>query len=48
MEGKVGIDLGILLETKVTGGIYTQQLSGYSVAASNAPSAQQSGIALFW
>jgi hypothetical protein len=47
MEG-MGVDLGILLEIKVTDGIYTQKLSGYSVAASNAPSAHQGGIALFW
>ncbi len=47
MEG-MGIDLGILLETKVTDGIYTQKSSGYSVAALNAPSAHQGGIALFW
>ncbi len=32
----------------MTDGIYTQKLSGYSVAASNAPSAHQGGIALFW
>jgi hypothetical protein len=47
MEG-MGVDLGILLETKVTDWIYTQKLSGYSVTASNAPSAHQGGIALFW
>ena len=43
----IGADLGILLETKVTDGIYTQNSSGYSVVASNAPSAHQGGIALF-
>ena len=47
MDG-IGADLGILMETKVTDGIYTQKLSGYSVVASNAPSAHQGGIALFW
>jgi hypothetical protein len=47
MEG-MGVDLGILLETKVTDGIYTQNLSGYSITALNAPSAHQGGIALFW
>jgi hypothetical protein len=46
MEG-MGVDLGILLETKVTDGIYTQKLSGYLVAALNAPSAHRGGIALF-
>ena len=44
----MGVDLGILLETKVTDGIYTQNLSGYSITALNAPSAHQGGIALFW
>jgi hypothetical protein len=47
MDGR-GADLGILMETKVTDGIYTQNSSGYSVAALNAPSAHQGGIALFW
>jgi hypothetical protein len=44
----MGVNLGVLLETKLTGGIYTQNSSGYSVVASNAPSAHQGGIALFW
>ena len=44
----LGIDLGILMETKVTGGIYTQFSSGYNVVASEAASAHQGGIALFW
>jgi hypothetical protein len=44
----MGIDIGILLETKVTGGIYTCFSSGYSVVASNAASGHQGGIALFW
>jgi hypothetical protein len=42
------MDIGILLEIKVTDEIYTQSSSGYSVLASNAPSAHQGGIALFW
>jgi hypothetical protein len=42
------VDLGILMETKVTGRIYTQNLSGYSVVASKAPSTHQGGIAFFW
>jgi hypothetical protein len=42
------VNLGILMETKVTGRIYTRNLSGYSVVASNAPSAHQGGIAFFW
>jgi hypothetical protein len=42
------INFGILVETKITAGIYTHFLSGYSVFASNAVSVQQGGIALFW
>ncbi len=44
----MGVDLGVFLETKLTGGIYTWNLSGYSVVASNTPIAHQGGIALFW
>ena len=44
----MGIDIGILLETKVTGGIYNHLSSGYSVVAFDAASAHQGGIALFW
>ena len=47
MDG-IGTDLGFLMETKVTDGIYTRESSGYSVVALNAPSAHQGGIALFW
>jgi hypothetical protein len=47
MEG-ISADLGILMETKVTDRIHTQNSSGYSVVASNASSAHQGGIALFW
>ncbi len=42
------VDIGIFQETKVTDGIYTRMLSGYSVVASNAGSVHQGGIALFW
>ena len=44
----MGVDLGIFLETKLMGGIYTRNSSGYSVFVSNAPSAHQGGIAFFW
>ena len=44
----MGVDLGVLLETKLTGGIYTRFSSGYSVVASDAASAHQGGITLFW
>ncbi len=42
------VDFGILMETKITGGIYIQFLSNYSVFASDAISVRQGGIALFW
>ncbi len=45
MEG-IGADLGILMETMVTDGIHTQNSSGYSVVALNAPSAHQGGFLL--
>jgi hypothetical protein len=45
---EMGIDFGILMETKITEGIYTRFLSGYNVFVSNAVSVQQEGIALFW
>ncbi len=47
MDG-MDINLGILLETKVMDGIYAWHLSGYSVVASNAHSANQGGIAHIW
>jgi hypothetical protein len=42
------VDIGVFLESKVTGRIYTRCSSRYSIVASNAPSAHQGGIALFW
>jgi hypothetical protein len=44
----MNIDFGILMETKITGDIYTQFSSSYSVFASDAVSIQQGGIAFFW
>jgi hypothetical protein len=44
----MGVDLGVFLETKLTGGIYTRNLSEISVLVSNDPSLHQGGIALFW
>jgi hypothetical protein len=35
------VDIGFLLETKLTGGIYTRYSSGYSVLASSATSVRQ-------
>jgi hypothetical protein len=45
---QLGVDIGFLLETKLTWGIYTHYSSGYSVLASTATSVRQGGIALFW
>jgi hypothetical protein len=45
---QLGVDIGFLLETKLTGGIYTRYSSGYSVLALTATSVRQGGIALFW
>jgi hypothetical protein len=45
---QLGVDIGFLLEIKLTGGIYTRYSSGYSVLASTATSVRQGGIALFW
>ena len=44
----LGVDLGFLVETKLTEGVYTRFLSGYYALALEAPSAWQGGIALFW
>jgi hypothetical protein len=45
---RLEVDIGFLVETKLTDGIYTRFLSGYKVVTSTAPSARQGGIALFW
>ncbi len=45
---QLGVDIGFLLETKLTGGIYTCYSSGYSVLPLTATSVRQGGIALFW
>jgi hypothetical protein len=42
------VNLGVFLETKLTGRIYTWNLSGYSTVTFDAPSVHQGGIALFW
>ena len=41
-------DLGILQETKLTDGIYTREMAGYSVIATDAPSRHRGGVALFY
>jgi len=45
---QLGVDIGFLMETKLTGGIYTRQSSGYDVLASTAKLPSSGGIALFW
>ena len=44
----MNVDLGFLQETKLTGGIHTRRYGEYSIIATDAPSAQQGGIAFFW
>ena len=39
--------LGILQETKLTDGIYTRRLAGYSVLTTDAPSRHRGGVAIF-
>jgi hypothetical protein len=38
---QLGVDIGFLLETKLTGGFYTRYSSRYSVLASTATSVRQ-------
>jgi hypothetical protein len=45
---QLGVDIGFLVEMKLTEGIYTQHSSGYDVLASTATSSSSGGIALFW
>ena len=41
-------DLGIFQETKLTDGIYTRGLAGYSVIVTDALSRHRGGVALFY
>jgi hypothetical protein len=45
---QLGVDIRFLVETKLTGGIYTWHSLGYNVLASTAMSLSSGGIALFW
>jgi len=45
---KMGMDLALLTETKLTDGIYTRYSSGYNVIAPNAVSGRQGGVALVY
>ncbi len=44
----MGVDCGVLLETKLTKGVYTRWSSGYNVRSTHTPSKWQGGISLFW
>ena len=43
---QANMDLGIFQETKCTEVIYTRELAGYRVAATDAPSQHRGGVAL--
>jgi hypothetical protein len=45
---QLGVDIGFLVETKLTGGIYTWHLSGYDVLASTVTLSSLGGISLIW
>ncbi len=44
----MGVDCGILLETKLTKEVYSCWSSGYSVQSTHVPSKWHGGISLFW
>ena len=44
----LNVDIAVLQETKVTGGVYTRNTSGYKVFSTNAPSPRQGGVAIAW
>jgi hypothetical protein len=45
---QIGVDCGILLETKLTKGVYMRWSSVCNVRSTHAPSKWQGGISLFW
>jgi hypothetical protein len=45
---QMGVDCGVLLETKLTKGVYMRWSSGYNVQSTHVPSKWQGGISLFW
>ncbi len=45
---KLKVNFGILLETKLTKGVYTLWSSGYNVQSTHVPSAWQGEISLLW
>ena len=44
----MGVDCGVLLETKLTKGVYMRWSSRYNVRSTHALSKWQGGISLFW
>ena len=42
------VSIGIIQETKLTGGIYTRRFGNYRIIATDAVSAKQGGVALFY
>ena len=42
------VDIAVLQETKLMGGVHTRNTSGYAIVASKAVSASQGGVALVW
>ena len=45
---QANMDLGILQEKKCTEGIYTRESAGYCVVATDAPSRNRVGVAVFY
>jgi hypothetical protein len=45
---QMGVDCGVLLETKFTKGLYTRWSSGYNIRSTHLPSKWQGGIRLLW
>ena len=45
---QANIDLGVFQETKCTNGIYTRELAGYRVVATDTPSQHRSVVAIFY
>ena len=44
----LGVDFGLLTETKLTGGIYTRNSSGYEVLATDAVNAHRGSVDFCW
>ena len=42
------MDMGIFQETKITNGVYTRGLAGYSVVATDTPSRHRGRVAVFF